>query len=196
MACGFGDDLASTTILASNKKILVAPAMNEKMWNYEANLENISKLKKSRTIFIEPSKDELACGEIGVGKMRDPIEISQKIDDFFHNQEKLKGKKVIITGGSTREMIDPVRFIGNNSSGKQAIYLTQIFSEQLNKNFYLYINVYRIHQVKALLNDPANKDMTLLDIAYESGFNSKSTFNAIFKKITNMTPTQYRKNRS
>ena len=74
-------------------------------------------------------------------------------------------------------------------------YLTQIFSEQLNKNFYLYINEYRIHQVKALLNDPANKDMSLLEIAYESGFNSKSTFNAIFKKITKMTPTQYRKNK-
>lgn len=75
-------------------------------------------------------------------------------------------------------------------------YLTQIFSEQLNQNFYLYINEYRINRVKQLLNDPVNKDMTLLDIAYESGFNSKSTFNSIFKKITNMTPSQYKKNKS
>jgi|GEM_PF-179543 len=75
-------------------------------------------------------------------------------------------------------------------------YLTQIFSEQLNKNFYLYINGYRINKVKQLLSDPVNKDMTLLDIAYESGFNSKSTFNSIFKKMTNMTPTQYKKNKS
>lgn len=72
-------------------------------------------------------------------------------------------------------------------------YLTQIFSEQLNKNFYLYINEYRVNKVKLLLSDPTNKDMTLLDIAYESGFNSKSTFNTIFKKITNMTPSQYKK---
>jgi AraC-like DNA-binding protein len=72
-------------------------------------------------------------------------------------------------------------------------YLTQILSEQLNKNFYLYINEYRINQVKQLLQTPEHKNMTLLDIAYECGFNSKSTFNAIFKKITNMTPTQYKK---
>lgn len=75
-------------------------------------------------------------------------------------------------------------------------YLTQIFSEQLNKNFYLYINEYRIKKVKLLLSDPVKMDMTLLEIAYESGFNSKSTFNSIFKKMTNMTPTQYKKNKS
>ena len=74
-------------------------------------------------------------------------------------------------------------------------YLTQVFSEQLNKNFYLYINEYRINQVKQLLIDPTKKDMTLLDIAYECGFNSKSTFNSIFKKITDMTPTQYKKSK-
>lgn len=75
-------------------------------------------------------------------------------------------------------------------------YLTQIFSEQLNKNFYLYINEYRINNVQQLLSDPENKHMTLLDIAYESGFNSKSTFNTIFKKITNMTPSQYKNNKA
>jgi AraC-like DNA-binding protein len=75
-------------------------------------------------------------------------------------------------------------------------YLTQIFSEQLNQNFYLYINGYRINTVKQLLSDPSNKEMTLLDIAYASGFNSKSTFNSIFKKMTNMTPTQYKKTKS
>ena len=74
-------------------------------------------------------------------------------------------------------------------------YLTQIFSEQLNKNFYLYINEYRINKVKELLRDPITNKMTLLDIAYESGFNSKSTFNTIFKKITSMTPSQYKKNK-
>lgn len=129
IANGFGDDLASTSILASNKKIFIAPAMNEKMWNYQANIENISRLKNFGALFINPKKDELACGEIGVGKMANPDEIFQRIDDFFKNQDKLKGKKIIITGGSTIEMIDPVRFIGNNSSGKQAIYLAQILSE-------------------------------------------------------------------
>ncbi|WP_413701922.1 helix-turn-helix domain-containing protein [Psychromonas sp. KJ10-10] len=75
-------------------------------------------------------------------------------------------------------------------------YLTQIFSEQLNKNFYLYINEYRVNKVKRLLNEPENNNMTLLEIAYESGFNSKSTFNSIFKKVTKMTPSQYKKNKS
>jgi len=72
-------------------------------------------------------------------------------------------------------------------------YLTQIFSEQLSKNFYTYINEYRVNNIKLLLNDPENTNMTLLDMAFESGFNSKSTFNAAFKKITSMTPTQYKK---
>jgi len=72
-------------------------------------------------------------------------------------------------------------------------YLTQILSEQLNKNFYLYINEYRINKVKQLLEETETQNMTLLEVAYESGFNSKSTFNSIFKKITNMTPTQYKK---
>lgn len=128
MANGFGDDLASTTILAANKQIMIAPAMNEKMWYYEANLQNLEKLQKQGITLIQPSKDELACGEVGVGKMKDPQEISQEIEDYFLNSEKLKGKKIIITGGSTREMIDPVRFIGNNSSGKQSIYLAQVLS--------------------------------------------------------------------
>jgi phosphopantothenoylcysteine decarboxylase/phosphopantothenate--cysteine ligase len=129
MANGFGDDLASTTILASNKKIIAAPAMNEKMWFFSANLQNIAKLKKSGVIFVEPTKDELACGEIGVGKMKEPSEIAAQIDEFFTNQNRLKGKKIILTGGATREMIDPVRFISNESSGKQAIYLAQVLSE-------------------------------------------------------------------
>lgn len=129
MTHGFGDDLASTTILAANKPIFIAPAMNEKMWNYQSNIENIEKLKNRDINFIEPEKDELACGEVGVGKMADPSIISNEIDSFFAYQNKLSGKNIIITGGSTREKIDPVRFIGNNSSGKQAIYLANILKK-------------------------------------------------------------------
>ncbi len=129
MANGYGDDLASTTILAANKKIMVAPAMNEKMWNYHANLENIKKLENQSVIFLNPKKDELACGEIGIGKMQEPDQIIKKVDEFFEQSTALKGKNIIITGGSTQEMIDPVRFIGNKSSGKQAIYLAKILQE-------------------------------------------------------------------
>jgi len=129
MANGYADDLASTALLAANKKIMIAPAMNEKMWKNDATQKNLSTLAQSGISIIEPLEDELACGEIGVGKMREPAEILIKIDDFFTNQNKLTGKKVLITGGGTREYIDPVRFIGNDSSGRQAIELVKIFSE-------------------------------------------------------------------
>ena len=129
MANGFADDLASTVILAANKKIMVAPAMNEKMWENDATQKNLVTLAESGVSTIAPTADELACGEIGIGKMREPTEIMVAIEDFFANQNKLLGKKILITGGGTREYIDPVRFIGNDSSGKQAIELVKTFSE-------------------------------------------------------------------
>jgi len=129
MANGIADDLASTVILAADKKIMIAPAMNEKMWEKTATQNNLAKLAKADVSIISPISDVLACGELGVGKMREPAEISQKIEDFFINQNKLRGKKILITGGGTREMIDPVRFIGNDSSGKQAIALAKVLQE-------------------------------------------------------------------
>ncbi len=129
MANGIADDLASTVLLAANKKIMVAPAMNEKMWEKLATQTNLAKLGESDVSIIAPVSDILACGEFGVGKMREPAEIAIKIEDFFANQNKLNGKKILITGGGTREMIDPVRFIGNDSSGKQAIALAKVLSE-------------------------------------------------------------------
>ncbi len=126
---GYANDLASTVVAASNKKIMVAPAMNEKMWLNQANLDNIEKLYERGVIMVEPNKDELACGEVGVGKMQEPQEIAKKIEIFFENCEKLKGKKILLTGGGTREMIDSVRFIGNSSSGKQAIHIADVLKE-------------------------------------------------------------------
>jgi phosphopantothenoylcysteine decarboxylase/phosphopantothenate--cysteine ligase len=129
MANGYADDLASTVLLAANKKIMVAPAMNEKMWENDATQRNLATLAESGTSIIAPTSDELACGEIGVGKMREPLEIATIIENYFTSQNKLLGKKILITGGGTREYIDPVRFIGNDSSGKQAIELVKTFSE-------------------------------------------------------------------
>ncbi len=129
MANGYADDLASTVILAANKKIMIAPAMNEKMWQNNATQHNLQTLANSSVSIIEPIQDILACGEHGVGKMQEVVEIARRIEKFFLNQNKLSGKKIVITGGGTREMIDPVRFIGNNSSGKQAIALAKILSE-------------------------------------------------------------------
>ncbi len=129
IANGYADDLASNVILAANKKIMIAPAMNEKMWENQQTQANLDKAISTGITMIEPEKDVLACGEHGVGKMSSPEIICQKVEEFFQNQNLLKGKKVLITGGSTREKIDPVRFIGNHSSGKQSIAIAKVLDE-------------------------------------------------------------------
>jgi phosphopantothenoylcysteine decarboxylase/phosphopantothenate--cysteine ligase len=125
IANGYADDLASTAIIASNKRLVIAPAMNEKMWNSTSNLENIEKLRARGVVIIEPEIDILACGEIGVGKMANINVIIEKINNILSNQRKLQGKKIIISGGATFEAIDSVRFIGNFSSGMQAISIAE-----------------------------------------------------------------------
>ncbi len=129
IANGYGDDLASATILASNKKIIFAPAMNEKMWLNDITQKNITKILQNNLSMIEPEKDILACGEEGFGKMASPEKIVEEIEIFFKNQNILAGKNILITAGSTIEPIDPVRFIGNKSSGKQALAIAKILSE-------------------------------------------------------------------
>ncbi len=129
IAGGLADDLASNVILAANKKIILAPAMNEKMWENKTTQKNLAKILESGIAMVEPETDILACGEFGVGKMAAPEKICEKICDFFANQNLLKGKKILVTGGSTFEPIDPVRFIGNRSSGKQAIEIAKVLNE-------------------------------------------------------------------
>jgi len=129
IANGYGDDLASATILASDKKTIFAPAMNEKMWLNDITQKNISKILQNNFAMIEPEKDVLACGEEGLGKMASPEKIVAEIENFFQNQNILAGKNILITAGSTIEPIDPVRFIGNKSSGKQALAIAKILSE-------------------------------------------------------------------
>lgn len=129
MANGYGDDLASTTLLAANKPILIAPAMNEKMWLHKTTKENLSKLSSSNIEIIAPQKDVLACGELGFGKMAEVQTIFENIENFFLNQNLLKGKNIVITAGSTYEPIDPVRFIGNRSTGIQAIKIAEILAK-------------------------------------------------------------------
>ena len=125
LANGYADDLASTTLAASNKKIFLVPAMNKQMWANQANTENIKKLKKRKISIIGPIKGNLACGEFGLGRMINIEEIEKKIKNFFNNKEKLLGKKILITAGPTIEQIDPVRFISNFSSGKQGFEIAE-----------------------------------------------------------------------
>ena len=119
LANGYADDLASTTLAASNKKIFIVPSMNKKMWENPANKKNIKELKLRGIKIIGPIKGSLACGEIGLGKMEDIKIIKKEIKNFFILKENIKGKKILITAGPTIEPIDPVRYISNFSSGKQ-----------------------------------------------------------------------------
>jgi phosphopantothenoylcysteine decarboxylase/phosphopantothenate--cysteine ligase len=124
---GMADDLASNVVLAANKPVFIAPAMNEKMWLHKQTQKNLQNLRENGVKILNPKTDILACGEYGVGKMVEPVEIFAEIKDFFKNKKKLKGKKIIITCGPTFEPIDPVRFIGNYSSGKQGIAIAEEF---------------------------------------------------------------------
>lgn len=120
MAHGLADDLASTALLATDKRVLVAPAMNVRMWRHPATARNLATLKADGISIVGPNDGEMACGEFGPGRMAEPAEILSAIIGMLMPKAKpLAGKKVVITAGPTREPIDPVRFISNHSSGKQ-----------------------------------------------------------------------------
>ena len=117
-ANGIADDLATTLVLATDKKVLLAPSMNVRMWNHPATKENIIKLKQYGFELIGPNSGEMACGEFGLGRMAEPIEIKNQILSSLKNKN-LSNKKILITSGATIERIDPVRYISNDSSGIQ-----------------------------------------------------------------------------
>ncbi len=119
VASGNAEDLASTVLLASNKQIFLAPAMNVRMWEHPSTKENILKLKSFGCKIIGPEIGDMACGEYGEGKMTEPSEIANTLKSYFSNLEKNKKLKALVTAGPTNEYIDPVRFITNKSSGKQ-----------------------------------------------------------------------------
>ena len=118
---GAADDLSSTIILASNKEVFLVPAMNVRMWEHKATQKNLNNLIEYGYKFIGPENGEMACGEYGKGKMSSPRQILTFLDKFLKKKDLLKGKKInaIVTTGPTKEYIDPVRFISNESSGKQ-----------------------------------------------------------------------------
>ena len=130
LANGNADDLASTVALASNKKIFVAPAMNIRMWDHQSTRINISKLKTYGYKLIGPEIGDMACGEYGEGKMLEPKNIVNKIENHFKNLRKNNKLKAIVTAGPTNEHIDPVRFITNKSSGKQGYEIAKSLSKK------------------------------------------------------------------
>lgn len=129
MAHGLADDLASAALLAADKPILAAPAMNHKMWENAATQSNIEKLQARGIEFIGPEEGDMACGEYGMGRMAEPEEIAATIEHFFL-PGKLEGLNALVTAGPTFEPIDPVRFIGNRSSGKQGYAIAAALAKE------------------------------------------------------------------
>ena len=130
LAQGTTDDLASTVVLASNKEIYLAPAMNVRMWEHESTKHNLKKLVSYGYKLIGPEIGEMACGEYGEGKMSEPDKISNEINNYFLNLKKSKKLKALVTAGPTNEYIDPVRFITNKSSGKQGYEIAKSLSKK------------------------------------------------------------------
>ncbi len=118
MAAGLANDLASTLLLATDKRVLVAPSMNVRMWQHPATQRNLTTLKDDGILFVGPNEGDMACGEYGPGRMAEPLEIVDAIDAALADGP-LKGKHVLVTSGPTHEPIDPVRYIANRSSGAQ-----------------------------------------------------------------------------
>ena len=130
MAHGLADDLASTALLATDKRILIAPAMNVRMWRHPATQRNVETLSRDGVTLIGPNDGEMACGEFGPGRMAEPGEILDAIIGMLMPKaQPLAGRKVVITAGPTREPIDPVRFISNHSSGKQGYAIAAAAAE-------------------------------------------------------------------
>ncbi len=119
MAMGLADDLATTALLASDKPVLLAPTMNLMMWAHPATQANLATLDARGVKRVGPGSGELACGEVGSGRMAEPLEIVAAIERVLAGETRLAGRRALVTSGPTREPIDPVRYISNHSSGKQ-----------------------------------------------------------------------------
>jgi phosphopantothenoylcysteine decarboxylase/phosphopantothenate--cysteine ligase len=133
MASGHANDLATTLLLATDKPVVVAPAMNVRMWQHEATKRNIAQLKADGATVLEPDEGPMACGEFGPGRLPEPDDIYRRMEPFLGSISRhtpaesglLAGKHVLVTAGPTHEPIDPVRVIANRSSGKQGFAIAE-----------------------------------------------------------------------
>ena len=125
MACGIADDMLSTTVLATKAPVLVAPAMNTGMWTAPATRQNVETLRQRGVRFVGPEAGFLACGDEGSGRMSEPAAIVEAIEAILCPRRDMEGLRVMVTAGGTRERLDPVRYIGNDSSGKMGFALAE-----------------------------------------------------------------------
>ena len=129
MAGGMASDLATTLLLATDKHVLVAPAMNVRMWEHAATQANIATLKHRGVAFVGPNEGAMACNEYGFGRLAEPAEILAIIDALLVRPKPLTGKHALVTAGPTHEPIDPVRYIANRSSGRQGYAIAAALAE-------------------------------------------------------------------
>ncbi|NLM21331.1 MAG: bifunctional phosphopantothenoylcysteine decarboxylase/phosphopantothenate--cysteine ligase CoaBC [Peptococcaceae bacterium] len=129
MALGLADNFLTTVLLAVQAPIFVAPAMNNAMYHHPATQENLKILRERGIHIIGPDSGFQACGTEGDGRMSEPYRIVEEIGNYFRSSVQLKGEKVLVTAGGTREMLDPVRYLGNLSSGKMGYAIAQAFAE-------------------------------------------------------------------
>jgi phosphopantothenoylcysteine decarboxylase/phosphopantothenate--cysteine ligase len=193
---GSSEDLASTVILASNKNILICPAMNVRMWEHPSTKINLEKLKQFGYKVIGPEIGDMACGEYGEGKMSEPNVILQYILNYFDKLSKIKNKKLkaLVTAGPTKEYIDPVRFITNKSSGKQGYEIaksfykkgfdTTLISGPTNINIEPGINLIKVETAEEMLK--ATQESLPVDVAVFSAavadYKTKNTEHNKIKK--------------
>ena len=129
-AQGLANDLASTLLLATDKRVLMAPAMNVRMWHHPATQRNLAQLKADGVSFVGPDEGDMACGEFGLGRVSEPEDIFAAIQDRLGQSGALKGRKVVMTAGPTFEPLDPVRGLTNRSSGRQGYAIAEKLSRE------------------------------------------------------------------
>src|SRR5579864_3518373 len=129
LASGLANDLASTALLATDKPVLMAPAMNVRMWHHPATQRNRMRLAADGVAFVGPDNGEMACGEFGLGRMAEPEQIVGAIQAMLTGARPLRGRRALVTAGPTREPIDPVRYLSNHSSGKQGYAIARALAD-------------------------------------------------------------------
>jgi len=209
LSIGKAEDLATTVLLASNKDILLVPAMNVRMWLHKATQRNLKTLQDYGYYFIGPEKGEMACGEYGEGKMSSPRQIYSYLKNYFHQKDLFKKKKfkALVTTGPTREYLDPVRYISNESSGKQGYEIalalkklgikTKLIAGPSNLIYSKGLKIKKIISAKEMLNEVKKSlpvDIAVCAAAVSDFKPISKSKNKIKKDISNLDHMRLEKN--